>query len=146
MTSLPPGIADEFEERRAAFRRLHEAGCFVLPNPWDVGTALYLRHLGFKALATTSSGAAFSMGLPDSDRAVSRDTMLAHVAMIATASDLLDMSGGPLEGGVAVVDGRGIAVLRREPVAHEDDGARRALGELAGHGLELVDRADDPAA
>ena len=42
--------------RRAAFRRLHESGCFVIPNPWDIGTARYLRHLGFKALATTSSG------------------------------------------------------------------------------------------
>ena len=46
--------------RRAAFRKLHERGCFVIPNPWDIGTARYLRHLGFQALATTSSGFSFS--------------------------------------------------------------------------------------
>ena len=48
-----------------AFRALHESGCFVLPNPWDAGSAIYLEHLGFKALATTSAGFAFSKGLPD---------------------------------------------------------------------------------
>ena len=61
---------------RARFRRLHEAGCFILPNPWDAGSARYLEHLGFVALATTSAGAAFAMGLPDSDRAMPRDAML----------------------------------------------------------------------
>jgi 2-methylisocitrate lyase-like PEP mutase family enzyme len=75
-------------EKRFAFHRLHESGCFVLPNPWDVGSARYLQHLGFKAVATTSSGAAFSMGLPDADWAVPRDTMLAHVTTIVKASDL----------------------------------------------------------
>ena len=50
-------------ELRERFRRLHESGCFVMPNPWDVGTARYLRHLGFPALATTSSGFAFTRGL-----------------------------------------------------------------------------------
>jgi 2-methylisocitrate lyase-like PEP mutase family enzyme len=79
-----PTISD----KRREFRRLHESGCFVLPNPWDIGTARYLQHLGFKALATTSSGAAFSLGLPDTDWAVSRDTMLAHIASIVAASDL----------------------------------------------------------
>ncbi len=59
-----PG-AKEIAERRAEFRRLHEAGCFVIPNPWDAGSALYLQHLGFKALATTSAGFALSRGLPD---------------------------------------------------------------------------------
>ena len=57
-------------ERRAAFRQLHESGCFVIPNPWDIGTTRYLQHLGFKALATTSSGLSFSKGLPDTDWAV----------------------------------------------------------------------------
>ena len=52
--------------RRKAFRALHERGCFVIPNPWDVGSARYLQHLGFPALATTSAGFAFSQGLPDS--------------------------------------------------------------------------------
>lgn len=75
-------------EKRRVFRRLHESGCFVIPNPWDIGTARYLQHLEFKALATTSSGAAFSMGLPDEDWALTRDPMLAHIRMIVEASDL----------------------------------------------------------
>jgi 2-methylisocitrate lyase-like PEP mutase family enzyme len=73
---------------RAAFRQLHGSGCFVIPNPWDVGTARYLRHCGFKALATTSSGAAFSMGLPDTDGAVTRDMALAHIGAIVEATEL----------------------------------------------------------
>jgi len=75
-------------ERRKAFRALHERGCFVLPNPWDVGSARYLQHLGFPALATTSAGFAFSQGLPDSDVAVSRDRSLAHIAEIAASVDV----------------------------------------------------------
>jgi 2-methylisocitrate lyase-like PEP mutase family enzyme len=76
--------------RRKAFRALHERGCFVIPNPWDVGSARYLQHLGFPALATTSAGFAFSQGLPDSgdDVVVSRDRSLAHVASITAAVDL----------------------------------------------------------
>src|SRR5438093_3230676 len=77
-----PSIA----EKRRAFRALHERGCFVIPNPWDIGTARYLQHLGFSALATTSSGAAWSLGLPDT--AVGRDAMLAHITSIVAASDL----------------------------------------------------------
>ena len=73
-------------EKRRAFRVLHERDCFVLPNPWDIGTARYLQHLGFKAIATTSSGAAWSLGLPDN--AVGRDVMLAHITAIVAASDL----------------------------------------------------------
>jgi 2-methylisocitrate lyase-like PEP mutase family enzyme len=76
------------EHRRSAFRRLHESGCFVIPNPWDVGSARYLRQLGFPALATTSGGFAFSRGLPDADRAVPRDLMLAHIAEMVAAVDL----------------------------------------------------------
>jgi 2-methylisocitrate lyase-like PEP mutase family enzyme len=75
-------------EKRRAFRQLHESGCFVIPNPWDAGTARYLQHLGFKALATTSSGAAFSMALPDEDWALTRDPMLAHIRDIVEASDV----------------------------------------------------------
>jgi 2-methylisocitrate lyase-like PEP mutase family enzyme len=77
-----------YEARRAAFRTLHENGTFVIPNPWDVGTSRYLRHLGFKALATTSSGFAFSQGYPDADWAVPRDAMLGHIAEIVNAVDL----------------------------------------------------------
>jgi len=70
------------------FRALHESGCFVLPNPWDVGSAIYLQHLGFKALATTSAGFAFSKGLPDGPAAVSREMMLEHFREIAAATSL----------------------------------------------------------
>jgi 2-methylisocitrate lyase-like PEP mutase family enzyme len=73
-------------EKREAFRRLHESGCFVIPNPPDPGTARYLQHLGFKALATTSGGFAFSRGLPDG--AVPRAMMLAHIAEIVASTDL----------------------------------------------------------
>jgi 2-methylisocitrate lyase-like PEP mutase family enzyme len=73
---------------REAFRKLHESGCFLIPNPWDVGTARYLRHLGFKALATTSSGCAFSRGLPDTESAVTRNVALAHIAEIVAATEL----------------------------------------------------------
>src|ERR671922_3059621 len=66
------------------FRSLHESGCFVLPNPWDIGTALCLERLGFKALATTSAGFAFSRGKPDGG--VPRDEMLAHLREIAKAT------------------------------------------------------------
>ena len=72
----------------AAFRVLHETGCFVLPNPWDVGSAVYLEHCGFRALATTSSGFAFTQGAPDEVRALSLDRVLAHVAEIAQATPL----------------------------------------------------------
>jgi 2-methylisocitrate lyase-like PEP mutase family enzyme len=72
----------------AEFRALHESGCFVLPNPWDVGSAVYLQHLGFKALATTSAGFAFAQGLPDSVSAVSRELMLAHIRDVVKATHL----------------------------------------------------------
>jgi 2-methylisocitrate lyase-like PEP mutase family enzyme len=78
----------DFSAQRQAFRKLHESGCFVIPNPWDVGTARYLRHLGFMALATTSAGLAFSLGLPDADWAVPRDTMLGHIADVVASVDL----------------------------------------------------------
>ena len=68
----------------ATFRLLHGSGCFVLPNPWDIGTAIYFERLGFKALATTSAGFAFSRGKPDGR--VPRDEMLAHIREIATAT------------------------------------------------------------
>jgi 2-methylisocitrate lyase-like PEP mutase family enzyme len=71
---------------RAAFRDLHLSGCFVIPNPWDIGTARYLQHLGFKALATTSAGYAFSRGLPDGT--VALPEMLAHISEIVAATDL----------------------------------------------------------
>src|SRR6266550_3444257 len=68
------------------FRVLHESGCFVLPNPWDIGTTIYLEHLGFEALATTSAGFAFSRGKRDGG--VPRDEMLAHIREIVEATTL----------------------------------------------------------
>jgi 2-methylisocitrate lyase-like PEP mutase family enzyme len=70
------------------FHELHASGCFILPNPWDVGSARYLQSLGFKALATTSAGFAFSRGLPDDASALPRDLMLAHIREIAAATTL----------------------------------------------------------
>src|SRR5215470_10669767 len=70
----------------ARFRALHESGCFVLPNPWDIGTTIYLERLGFNALATTSAGFAFSRGKPDGS--VPRDEMLAHIREIVEPTAL----------------------------------------------------------
>src|SRR5690349_12482675 len=67
-------------EKRATFRALHQRGCFVLPNPWDVGSARLLQHLGFAALASTSSGYAWSTGRPD--YAATRDDVLAHLTSL----------------------------------------------------------------
>ena len=72
----------------ARFRALHESSCFVLPNPWDVGTAVYLQHLGFEALATTSAGVAFTRGLPDTVAAIPRDLMLDHIRDVVAATPL----------------------------------------------------------
>lgn len=82
-------------EKRREFRRLHDSGCFVLPNPWDIGSARYLQGLGFKAIASTSAGFAFSKGLPDG--AVSREMMLAHLRELSAAADIplsADFEGG----------------------------------------------------
>ena len=82
-------------DKRTAFHRLHESGCFVIPNPWDVGSARYLQHLGFKALASTSSGFAWSMA--HADNQVERDDVLAHLRAISGAADVpvnADFEGG----------------------------------------------------
>jgi len=79
---------DIFKARRAVFQKLHDNGCLVIPNPWDIGTARYLCHLGFQALATTNSGFAVSRGMPDTDRGVSRDSMLGHIAEIVAAVEI----------------------------------------------------------
>jgi 2-methylisocitrate lyase-like PEP mutase family enzyme len=73
-------------EKRRAFRALHQSGCFVIPNPWNVGSARYLQGLGFKALATTSSGYAHSQGYSDGE--VTRDMMLAHCRELANTADV----------------------------------------------------------
>jgi 2-methylisocitrate lyase-like PEP mutase family enzyme len=82
MPHTRPSIAD----KRRTFHRLHQDGCFVLPNPWDVGSARYLQSLGFKALATTSSGFAWSHG--HRDGGMSRDRVLDHLTEMVEATDL----------------------------------------------------------
>lgn len=72
----------------ARFRRLHDEGCFLIPNPWDAGTAVALAALGFPALATTSAGFSFSKGLPDSLAALSVDDALRHITDIVEAVSL----------------------------------------------------------
>jgi 2-methylisocitrate lyase-like PEP mutase family enzyme len=72
--------------KRAGFRTLHARGCFVLPNPWDRGSALLLQHLGFSALASTSSGFAWTIGRPD--YAVTREDALSHLTELCAATDL----------------------------------------------------------
>jgi 2-methylisocitrate lyase-like PEP mutase family enzyme len=82
MTSSAPSVAD----KRRVFRQLHASGCFVIPNPWNVGTARYLQAQGFKALATTSSGFAHGQGYPDG--AMARVQVLAHLREISGAVDV----------------------------------------------------------
>src|ERR1041384_8155754 len=82
-------------EKRATFRKLHESGCWMIPNPWDVGSARYLQGLGFKALASTSSGFAWSVA--QADTAVDVDTVLAHLKEIVDVTDVpvnADFEGG----------------------------------------------------
>ena len=74
-------------EKRRAFRALHASGCFLLPNPFDIGGARYLQHLGFPALATTSAGLAWSLGRPDRYR-IPRAAVLDHVRAMVAATDV----------------------------------------------------------
>jgi 2-methylisocitrate lyase-like PEP mutase family enzyme len=76
----------DLERKRARFRALHEGGCFVIPNPWDVGSAKHLAQLGFEALATTSSGAAWARGRDDGE--LSCEEVLAHLREICAATEL----------------------------------------------------------
>ena len=114
--------------KRRAFRQLHESGCFVIPNPWDVGSARFLQGLGFKALATTSSGFAWSTGRPDSS--LSRDAVLAHLRDIVAATDL--PVNADFEGGFAA-DPQGVA-----------DSVRLAI-ETGVAGLSIEDATGDAA-
>lgn len=115
-------------ERRATYRALHRSGCFVQPNPWDVGSARYLQSLGFPALASTSSGLAWTLGKPDA--AVGVDEVLAHLAVMAEACDVplnADFEAGYAETpqGVAANVGRaaatGIAGLSIEDATGKPD-------------------------
>jgi 2-methylisocitrate lyase-like PEP mutase family enzyme len=124
MTNNPSDIA----QKRRVFRLLHESGCFVIPNPWDVGSALYLQGLGFKALASTSSGAAWSRGFPDGK--LSRDEVLSHLRELVAATDL--PVNADFESGYAT-DADGVAQSVRMAV------------ETGVAGLSIEDATGDPA-
>ena len=101
MSGSRPSTAD----KRKTFRKLHEAGCFVIPNPWNVGSARYLQGLGFKALATTSSGHAHSQGYPDGRQSL--EDVLAHYREIAEATDVpLNAVGSGMVVGCDVIAAR----------------------------------------
>lgn len=102
-----PGVAD----KRRAFHRLHDSGCFVIPNPWDPGSARFLQSLGFKALATTSAGFAWSKARPDNG--VSRDLAIAHLHEMVAATDLplnADFESGFAADAAGVADSVQLAV------------------------------------
>jgi len=146
-------------QRRAAFRALHEQGCFVLPNPWDRGSARYLEHLGFAALATTSSGAAWSRGRRDGS--ATRDEALDHLADIVAATTLpvnADFENGygatadAVAESVALAVQTGVAGLSVEDavggvlydldVAVDRLAAAREAIDASGHDVLLVGRAE----
>ena len=100
------------KEKRAAFRKLHDSGCFVLPNPWDASSAQLLQTMGFKALASTSAGFAWSIGR--ADNRVTCDDVLGHLKALCDATDLpmnADFEGGFAHepAGVAANVTRGVA-------------------------------------
>lgn len=157
------GPARTIAEKRADFRALHAAGCFVLPNPWDAGSARYLQGLGFKALATTSSGFAWSRG--HADNSLPREEILAHLRVIVEATDLpvnADFESGFGADPAAVGESVGLAVdtgvagLSVEDSTGDDAAplmpvevavermraARRAIDERGGDTL-LVGRAEN---
>jgi len=149
-------------EKRARFRELHESGCFVIPNPWDVGSARILQALGFQALASTSSGMAWSGGRLDNE--VPLEDALSHLATLATAVDLplnADFENGYADApeGVAAnvrrALGAGVAGLSIEDMSHDpgkplyDEAlavervkAARAAVDAEGSGAVLVARAE----
>jgi 2-methylisocitrate lyase-like PEP mutase family enzyme len=149
-------------DRRLEFQRLHQSGCFVLPNPWDVGSARLLAQLGFRALATTSSGFAWSLGRPDNH--VTLDEALAHCRAIAAGVDLpvnADFEGGfaseptAVAANVLLATGTGIAGLSIEDstgtastplyefgLAVERVRAARAAIDVSGTGVVLTARSE----
>jgi len=79
-------MAQSISARRAAFRKLHEQGCFIMPNPWDVGSARMFQHMGFQALASTSTGYAWTTGRPD--YAMTLDDVLHHLKAMCDGVDV----------------------------------------------------------
>jgi 2-methylisocitrate lyase-like PEP mutase family enzyme len=119
-----PTIAD----KRRSFHDLHASGCFVIPNPWDIGSACWLQSLGFKALATTSSGFAWSQG--QRDASMTRDKVLEHLRLMVAATDL--PVNADFESGYAR-DAAGVA-----------ESVRLAV-EAGVAGLSIEDATGDPA-
>src|SRR5262245_53379254 len=113
-------------ERTRTFHRLHESGCFVIPNPWDPGSAALLTRLGFPALATTSSGFAWSIGRSDHD--VTVEQSLAHLRSLAGSVDVpvsADFEGGyaiepaGVAGNVTLASATGISGLSIEDASRD---------------------------
>jgi 2-methylisocitrate lyase-like PEP mutase family enzyme len=107
MPASRPSIAD----KRRAFRELHKSGCFLIPNPWDIGSARFLQGLGFKALATTSAGYAWSIARPDG--AVARDRAIAHLREMVAATEVpmnADFENGFAADAAGVADSVRLAV------------------------------------
>jgi 2-methylisocitrate lyase-like PEP mutase family enzyme len=149
-------------DKRRAFQRLHESGCFVIPNPWDVGSARMLQGLGFAALASTSSGFAWSRGHPDNG--ITRDMALEHLAEMAAALDVplnadfengFGRDAGEVAESVRLAVETGVAGLSIEDSTGDDRrplfevgvavervrAARQAI-DRAGDGVLLVGRAE----
>ena len=158
MADSRPSTAD----KRRAFHRLHDSGCFAIPNPWDAGSARYLQSLGFKALASTSSGFAWSRAMADTT--VDRETVLEHLCDLVDATDLpvnADFESGYARDAAGVAEsvrlaiGTGIAGLSIEdstgdvtrplfeiPEAVERMRAARNAIDKAGGDTLLVGRAE----
>ncbi len=129
-TRMMPVTDTRYADRRAAYRRLHDSGCFVQPNPWDVGSARWLRAQGFPALATTSAGFAWARGLADQD--VSLDQMLGYIAEMVEATPDLPVNAD-FENGYATDEE---ALARNVKLCIETGVA----------GLSIEDATGDPAA
>ena len=156
----PARVAVGTNEKREAFRRLHSSGCFVIPNPWDIGSARYLESLGFKALATTSSGLAWSRGRTDND--LSLEDVLHHLEELAASVDV--PVNADFEDGFAVEPADVAANVRRavatgvaglsiedstrdatSPMFEFDlavERVRAAVAAVAGSGVTLVARSE----
>src|SRR6187401_2501599 len=126
-------------QKAAAFRALHERdGAFIIPNPWDIGTARLLARLGFEALATTSAGYAFSAG--QRDNTIGRDKMMMHVAAIATATDLpvsADLENGFGDDPETVAQTIRLAAAAGLVGASIEDSTRRSDDPLYEHQLAI---------
>jgi 2-methylisocitrate lyase-like PEP mutase family enzyme len=148
-TRNDPARTKTQEDKGAAFRALHQRdGAFIIPNPWDVGSARILARLGFEALATTSAGYAFSVGLPDGR--VGRDETMAHVASIALATDLpvsADLESGFGDDAETVAETIRLAGAAGLSGASIEDLSSRASGALyeIGHAADRIRAAADAA-